>query len=222
MMNMIIYPCSIAKLIHVSKKGLSNGSRNRFSIRLVIERSRSISSYVLANILLWMCWRCLISRCVMVMPDLLPKSHNAPLPYPTMHHFVTGMCTRVHVSVIKMCGNCLVHCEICEMSLFFVHWAAHRTNTPKIQMLPNIASILIHFWYFARIGLQTYSYCMPAICLSILSVSRSSFDKLHANEIDWYKLQVHRLSEICWEFEALWLAVCWSAKSQVTRTLSDN
>ena len=25
--------------------------------------------------------------------DLLHKSHNAPVPYPTMHHFVTEMCT---------------------------------------------------------------------------------------------------------------------------------
>ena len=31
------------------------------------------------------------------------KSHNAPVPYPTIHHFVTEMCTRVHISVTKRC-----------------------------------------------------------------------------------------------------------------------
>ena len=29
------------------------------------------------------------------------KSHNAPVPNPTMHHFVTEMCTPVHISVTK-------------------------------------------------------------------------------------------------------------------------
>ena len=31
------------------------------------------------------------------------KSHNAPDQYPTMHHFVTEMCTHVHISVTKWC-----------------------------------------------------------------------------------------------------------------------
>ena len=35
--------------------------------------------------------------------DLLQKSHNAPVPYPTMHHFVTEMCTCVHISVTNWC-----------------------------------------------------------------------------------------------------------------------
>ena len=35
--------------------------------------------------------------------DQSHKSHNAPVPYPTMHHFVTEMCTRVHISVTKWC-----------------------------------------------------------------------------------------------------------------------
>ena len=33
--------------------------------------------------------------------DLIHKSHNAPLPDPTMHYFVTKICTCVHVSVTK-------------------------------------------------------------------------------------------------------------------------
>ena len=35
--------------------------------------------------------------------DLMHKSHNAPVLYPTMHQFVTEMCTCVHISVIKWC-----------------------------------------------------------------------------------------------------------------------
>ena len=31
------------------------------------------------------------------------KSRNAPVPYPTMNHFVTEMCTGVHISVTKWC-----------------------------------------------------------------------------------------------------------------------
>ena len=31
------------------------------------------------------------------------KSHNVPIPYPIIIHFVTEMCTCVHMSVIKWC-----------------------------------------------------------------------------------------------------------------------
>ena len=39
----------------------------------------------------------------MIWIDLSHKSHNAPILYPTMHHFVTETCTCVHVSVTKWC-----------------------------------------------------------------------------------------------------------------------
>ena len=35
--------------------------------------------------------------------DLLHKSHNPPVPYTAMHHFVTEKCTCVHISVTKWC-----------------------------------------------------------------------------------------------------------------------
>ena len=46
--------------------------------------------------------------------DLLHNSHNAPVPYPTMHYFVTEMCTCVHISVKKcaLWDICLIHCRI--------------------------------------------------------------------------------------------------------------
>ena len=56
--------------------------------------------------------------------DQSHKSHNAPVPYPTMHHFVTEMCTCLHISVTKWCNVgywviYLMHCGICEMGLFW-------------------------------------------------------------------------------------------------------
>ena len=35
--------------------------------------------------------------------DPLHKSHNTPVQYPKIHHFVTEMCTCVHISVTKWC-----------------------------------------------------------------------------------------------------------------------
>ena len=35
--------------------------------------------------------------------NLLQKTHNAPVSYPTVHHFVTEMWTCVHISVTKWC-----------------------------------------------------------------------------------------------------------------------
>ena len=35
--------------------------------------------------------------------DPTHKPHSAPVSYPTMHHFVTEMCTHVHISVTKWC-----------------------------------------------------------------------------------------------------------------------
>ena len=46
--------------------------------------------------------------CNMVI-DLLHKSHNALVPYPTMHHFMTAMCICVHISVTKWCIMGFLH-----------------------------------------------------------------------------------------------------------------
>ena len=35
--------------------------------------------------------------------DLLQTSHNAPVPYTTMHNFITEMCTCMNISVTKGC-----------------------------------------------------------------------------------------------------------------------
>ena len=41
--------------------------------------------------------------CHVAMINLIYKSRNAPDPYPTMYHFVTEMCTYVHISDAKWC-----------------------------------------------------------------------------------------------------------------------
>ena len=35
--------------------------------------------------------------------DLMHNSHDAPVPYPTMHQLLTAMCTCVHIVVTKWC-----------------------------------------------------------------------------------------------------------------------
>ena len=48
--------------------------------------------------------------------DLLHKSHIAPVPYLTMHHFVTEMCTFLLWSD-ALWDICLMHFGICEVGL---------------------------------------------------------------------------------------------------------
>ena len=53
--------------------------------------------------------------------DLNHKSHNAPLPYPTMNHFVTeyaNMCTFL-LQNGALWDICLMHCGICTIGLLF-------------------------------------------------------------------------------------------------------
>ena len=50
--------------------------------------------------------------------DLIHKSHNAPVPYPTMHHFVTEMCACIFLLQNGALWDIfLLHGEICEMGL---------------------------------------------------------------------------------------------------------
>ena len=52
--------------------------------------------------------------------DQSHKSHNAPIPSTTMHHFETEMCTRMCTFSVTKCVLwyiCLMHCGICQMGL---------------------------------------------------------------------------------------------------------
>ena len=49
-------------------------------------------------------WGCLTGNGAII-ENLMPKSHNAPAPYPTMHHFATEMCTCAHFCYkMVLCG----------------------------------------------------------------------------------------------------------------------
>ena len=61
--------------------------------------------------------------------DLLHKSHNAPVPYPTMHRFVAEMCTCVHISVTKWC---IVRYVLCIVG--FEIWASLGLKSPTSQL----------------------------------------------------------------------------------------
>ena len=50
--------------------------------------------------------------------DLSHKSHNAPVAYPTMHHFVTEMCTFL-LQNCALWDFCLMYYGICELVLFY-------------------------------------------------------------------------------------------------------
>ena len=49
---------------------------------------------------------------------LLHKSHNVPVPYLTIYHFVTEMCT-LSVKNGALWDMCLLQCGICEMTQFW-------------------------------------------------------------------------------------------------------
>ena len=83
---------------------------------------------------LMFCWKLMLiwfsfelcSRCIRQHTDALPgcasndlshKSHNAPVTYPLMHHFVTEMCTLLQNGALW--DICLMHCGICEMNLLY-------------------------------------------------------------------------------------------------------
>ena len=60
------------------------------------------SNYFLA----WMCFERPITEKKTLRNGVnrpISKSHNASIPYPTIHHFITEMCTCVHISVAKWC-----------------------------------------------------------------------------------------------------------------------
>ena len=52
-------------------------------------------------------WTCCLLDCNIIFRfqsvKLISQSHNAFDKYPTMYHFVTEMCTHVHISVTKWC-----------------------------------------------------------------------------------------------------------------------
>ena len=70
----------------------------------------------------WLGWQALANQASWSLTKQLDRpvaqiSQCAIVQYPIMHHFVTEMCTCVHISVTKWCivGYLSNHCWICEM-----------------------------------------------------------------------------------------------------------
>ena len=65
--------------------------------------------------------------------DLLHKSHNALIPYSTMHHFATEISTHVHISATKLSivGYIyLMHFGIFEMDLLYALYTKYTAPNP--------------------------------------------------------------------------------------------
>ena len=60
-------------------------------------------------------WILTLFVCCLGFIDLSHKSHNAPVPYPIMHHFVTEMCMCTHFCYKVV--HCGMHYGICETDL---------------------------------------------------------------------------------------------------------
>ena len=77
--------------------------------------------------------------------DLSHKSHNAPVPYPTMHRFVTEMCKCVHIYVSKWCIVGYL-----SDTVGFVRWVHYNEIKLTIKMLISSSiSMLSTFQYYS-------------------------------------------------------------------------
>ena len=78
-----------------------------------------------------------------ILTDLMHKSHDAPVPYYTMHHFVTEMCTFL-VQNGALWDVCLMHCGICDLGLLHPIIKVETEQNPKYSNdLARIAPCLI-------------------------------------------------------------------------------
>ena len=82
---------------------------------------------------------CCLIFCISHSIDLLHKYHNTPVPWPTIHHFVTEMCPCVHISVTKWCTVrqlCNAWWDLCDGHIaprisrkcFPHHWTLFERN----------------------------------------------------------------------------------------------
>ena len=88
-----------------------------FALKLAKRRPFSASFYSTGDRMYRILW------------DQSHKSHNALDKYPTMHHFVTEMCTHVHISVINVAlwDICLMYCGIWDSRIVGLWiWSTQR------------------------------------------------------------------------------------------------
>ena len=147
--------------------------------------------------------------------DRIYKSHNTPVPCPIIHHFVTEMCTCVHISVIKWCivGHFPMHCGISEMGQTVTSaqsWLCYGTLTWSINLPVDFLSGSIVWWYRHWAG--QYRHQWNCWCFH---------DEVHEPEI--WNYNKHALALICLsenhEFQEFsWCRLCrhwWHRRSSL-------
>ena len=75
--------------------------------------------------------------------DIIHKPHNASVPYPIMHHFVTEMCARVHISVTKRCIMGYFSCIVGFVR--WVYWFSVVKPVPDLCVHTTLTSYLFFF-----------------------------------------------------------------------------
>ena len=117
--------------------------------------------------------------------DSSNKTHNAPITYHTMHHFVTKMRTHVVCTFLLQNGAlwviCLMHCGICEMGLLRLniyhvsigtHWWNWNSQQGKSTDISAIGCLLWLFWSILTV-LQHHISCVwqypPPLKRSVLT-----------------------------------------------------
>ena len=78
------------------------------------------------------------------------KSHNAPVPCPTMQHFVTEMCTCVHISVTKCC---IVAC------LFNASWDSWDGSS-------GVVVHQLYAWLIQQLHVSNDWNCATLLCIT--------------------------------------------------------
>ena len=102
------------------------------------------------------------NRCWVYQSTCYTKPHNAPVPYPTMHQFITEMCT-ILLQNRALWVIFLMHRGICEIDhLILLFGSFYRYKSPSIDShigFKNGFSLIIsyletvinmHLWYMPR------------------------------------------------------------------------
>ena len=135
--------------------------------------------------------------------------HTASVRYPTMRHFVTKMCTHVHISVTKWCNVGLVHCGVCEIVIFCRHILLYeipwiRANWTSSILNPSQSTkSKIWQWHHTRPAFVTIQFCKASrIIFTTYAACTQTFDILHVINISLVVfIQMHVYPYICINFE---------------------
>ena len=122
----------------VNNREAGDLTRYRVHYDVTVMRNTPYSSPVIYGVFVV----AILMKKVRVTIDQSHKSHNASVPYPTMQHFVTEMCTCVHISVTKWCivgylSDALWDLWDVSIGPHYIHFPASlvsRVRSPAVKM----------------------------------------------------------------------------------------